>query len=491
MKIAFDNEKYLREQKQHIQERIDMFGGKLYLELGGKLFDDLHAARVLPGFESDVKIKLLESMKDQAEIIMCISASDIEKNRIRADLGLSYDNEVLRLIDSFRSLGLYVSSIVITLFKGQSSTQKFANLLKNRGENVYFHRFTKGYPNDIDVIVSDEGYGANDYIPTTRPLVVVTAPGPSSGKLATCLSQLYHESKMGLDSGYAKFETFPVWNLPLKHPVNVAYEAATADIKDINMIDPYHFNKYGTLAVNYNRDIEVFPVLKNIIRKIKGRDIYFSPTDMGVNMVGNCIIDDKVACEAAKREVIRRFYSYSCAGKKGQVSFDTIDRIKLLMNELDIQPNSLEHIKVAKMAAKDSGYPVVAIELDDGQIITGKGKKLISAAGSAVLNALKTLAGIDDMPLIADYVLAPILKLKKYISNGSCMWLSLDDTLIALSICAATDKAAAKCLECLPKLKNCQAHSTYILSQSDEQTLKRLGIYLSCEPAFLTTKLFG
>ena len=491
MKKAFDNKKYLTMQKKHIMERIDMFGGKLYLELGGKLFDDLHASRVLPGFEPDVKIKLLESMKDKAEIIMCISANDIEKNRIRADLGLSYDNEVLRLIDNFRKLGLYVSSIVITLFKGQSSAQKFASLLQNRGEKVYFHRYTKGYPNDIETIVSEEGYGANDYIQTSRPLVVVTAPGPNSGKLATCLSQLYHEYKHGTSAGYAKFETFPVWNLPLKHPVNVAYEAATADIKDVNMIDPYHFNKYGKLAVNYNRDIEVFPVLKNILKKITGKDVYYSPTDMGVNMVGFAIVDDDAACQASINEIIRRYYNYACACKKGQTSYDTVDRVKLLLNELEISPTSLEVIKTAKRVGRESNLPCIALQLDDGRILTGKSKNIISAAGAVILNALKTLAGIDDHPLISDQILLPILKLKKDVLGSLSSQLSLDDVLIALAICANSNEEAAACMKMLTKLKTCMAHSTFILPTSDELTLKKLGIYLSSEPYFETNNLFN
>ncbi len=490
MKIGFDNEKYLSLQKKNIMERIKSFGGKLYMEMGGKLFDDLHASRVLPGFKPDVKIKLLESMKDKAEIIMCISANDIEKNRIRADLGLSYDNEVLRLIDSFRKLGLYVSSIVITLFKGQLSAQKFAQLLKNRGEKVYFHHYTKGYPNDVDLIVSDEGYGANDFIETTRPLVVVTAPGPNSGKLGTCLSQLYHEYKRGVNAGYAKFETFPVWNLPLKHPVNVAYEAATADIKDVNMIDPYHFNKYGKLAVNYNRDIEVFPVLKNIIKKITGKDIYFSPTDMGVNMVGFAIVDDDVTKEASIHEIIRRYYAYSCAYKKGQTTYDTVDRMKLIMNELEITPDDLAVVKEAKRTSKSCGLPCIALELSDGQIVTGKGRTIISPAGAVVLNALKTLAGVDDHPLISEEILRPILELKTNVLGSLSSKLSLDDVLIALSICAAHNEEAAACMKALPLLQSCEAHSTYILPSSDELTLKRMGIYISCEPQFENTNLF-
>lgn len=490
MKKAFDNEKYLKLQQKHIQERIKMFGGKLYLELGGKLFDDLHASRVLPGFDPGVKIKLLEKMKDNVEIIMCISANHIEKNKIRADLGLSYDDEVLRLIDKFRQLGLMVSSIVITLFKGQSSALKFAQLLRNRGEKVYFHKYTKGYPNDIDVIVSDEGYGANDYIETSRPLVIVTAPGPSSGKLATCLSQLYHEHKRGIKAGYAKYETFPIWNIPLKHPVNVAYEAATADIKDVNMIDPYHFNHYGKLAVNYNRDIEVFPVLKNILKKILGKDVYYSPTDMGVNMAGYAIVDDKTAQEASLREILRRYYSYACAYKKGQTSYDAIDRMKMILNELELSPNDLDIAKAAKKASKESGKPCVAIKLSNGKIVIGKSKEIISAPGAAVLNALKTIAEIDDIPLISDEILLPILKLKTEVLKSTSSHLSLDDVLIALSIMAIKSDYAKRCLDAIPQLKTCEVHSTFILQPADESTLKKLGIYLSSEPQFLNNNLF-
>ncbi len=491
MEKAFDNEKYIKLQQKHIQERIKMFGGKLYLELGGKLFDDLHASRVLPGFDPSVKIKLLEKMKDKAEIIMCISANHIEKNKIRADLGLSYDNEVLRLVDQFRKLGLYVSSIVITLFKGQTSALKFAQLLKNRGEKVYFHKYTKGYPNDIDTIVSDEGYGANDYIETSRPLVVVTAPGPSSGKLATCLSQLYHENKRGIKAGYAKYETFPIWNLPLKHPVNVAYEAATADIKDVNMIDPYHFNKYGKLAVNYNRDIEVFPVLKNILKKILGKDLYFSPTDMGVNMAGLAIINDKVAQEASIREIIRRYYSYSCAYKKGQCSYEAVDRMKMLLNELELSASNLDVVREAKKMSRESGRPCVALKLANGVIVGGKSKDLISAPGAAILNALKTLAKIDDIPLISDEILLPILKLKKEVLKSTNSHLSLDDVLIALSIMSIKSEEAKKCLDQINNLKTCEAHSTFILQPSDESTMKKLGVYLSSEPQFLDNNLFS
>lgn len=491
MKKGFDNAKYLKLQKENILKRIDSFGNKLYLEMGGKLFDDLHAARVLPGFESDIKVKLLASLKEKAEIVICISSNDIEKNRIRADLGLSYDNEVLRLIDSFRSLGLFVSSIVITLFKGQSSARRFATKLERRGEKVYFHTYTKGYPNDIETIVSDEGYGANPYIETTRPLVVITAPGPNSGKLATCLSQLYHEYKRGVNAGYAKFETFPVWNLPLKHPVNVAYEAATADIKDINMIDPYHFNKYGKLTVNYNRDIEVFPVLRNILKKIAGKDIYFSPTDMGVNMVGFAISDNDACEKASKEEIIRRYYRYRCDYKKGNTSLETVDRVQMLMNELELSVDSMPAICEAKRISKASGYPTVALELPSGEIVAGKTKSIISAAGAVILNALKTLSNIEDAQnLISEDVLRPILNLKINTLNSKSSVLSLDDVLIALAICSNYNENAKKCLENLPKLASCNAHSTYILSASDENTMKKLGINITCEPHFESHNLF-
>lgn len=491
MKKAFDNQKYIELQKESILKRIEMFENKLYLEMGGKLFDDLHASRVLPGFESDVKIKLLTSLKDKLEIVICINASDIERNRIRADLGLSYDNEVLRLIDNFRDLGLYVSSVVITLYKGQPSAQKFATKLERHGEKVYFHTYTKGYPNDIETIVSDEGYGQNSYIETNRPLVVITAPGPSSGKLATCLSQLYHEYKRGVKAGYAKFETFPVWNLPLKHAVNVAYEAATADIKDINMIDSYHFNKYKTLAVNYNRDLEVFPVVKNILKKITGKDIYESPTDMGVNKVGFAIIDDDLAQLASKREIVRRYYSYQVAYKKGQTSLDTVEKVKLLMNELEISPELLPCVKESKKIAKETKIQCATIELEDGKLITGKMKDLLSAPAAMILNTMKYLANIDDsIDLIADTVLKPILDLKKNILKVKSSYLTLSDVLTALSICSATNPMAKNCLDQLIKIKNCDVHSTYILNPAEENTLKKLGLYVTSEPHFINNDLF-
>lgn len=490
-KICFDNELYLKLQSESINKRIKKFHNKLYLEFGGKIFDDLHAARVLPGFDPNIKIKLLQKMKDKTEIIFCISANDIEKNKIRADLGLSYDNEVLRLVDNMRELGLYVSAFVITLYKGQPSATKFAKKLEQRGEKVYFHHYTKGYPNDVETIVSDEGYGANPFIETTKPLVVVTAPGPSSGKLATCLSQLYHEYKRGRKAGYAKFETFPVWNLPLKHPVNIAYEAATADLYDVNQIDPFHFNAYKTLAVNYNRDIVVFPILQNILHKITNKDIYKSPTDMGVNMVATAIINDKLAQIAAKKEILRRYYRAECDYKKGQCSFETLERNKHLMLEVDAKPSLLKVIEVSKNTSKESGYPCIALELPNGKIVTGKTKNIVSASGAVVLNALRTLAGMgDDFDIISDDILLPIVEYRTKILKSHCSVLNVDDILVALSICSARNEKAKKAISKIEDLKSCEAHCTYILSSAEEQTLKRLGINITCEPVFLNSNLF-
>ncbi len=490
-KIGFNSALYLKKQSERILERIERFDNKLYLEFGGKLFDDLHASRVLPGFEPDIKTKLLITLKDKAEIVFCISAGDIERNRIRADLGLSYDNEVLRLIDSLRGLGLFVSSVVITLFKGQPSAIKFGQKLEMHGEKVYFHSYTKGYPSDVDTIVSDEGYGMNPYIETSRPLVIVTAPGPSSGKLATCLSQLYHDYKKGIRAGYAKFETFPVWNLPLKHPVNIAYESATADLKDINQIDPYHFNEYGVLTVNYNRDIEVFPVLKNILKKITGENIYKSPTDMGVNMVASAITNEDVVIDAAKREVVRRNFRAECDYKRGQISFDTLERTRYLMSELDIKDDYLDVVPVAKTASKTSGYPCLAIKLDNGEFVWGKNKTVISASGAAVLNSLRSLAELDDcFDIISDDILMPIIKLRKNSLHTNSQVLSLDDVLVALSISASNNEKAKKAIEKLPELKGCEAHATFILPPAEELTLKKLGINVTCEPIFLNNNLF-
>ena len=490
-KICFDNELYLKLQSENIEKRIKKFNNKLYLELGGKIFDDLHASRVLPGFDPNIKIKLLQKLKDKVEIILCISANDIEKNRIRADLGLNYADEVLRLVDNMRELNLYISSFVITLFKGQLSAQKFAQKLEQRGEKVYIHRYTKGYPNDVETIVSDEGYGANPYIKTTRPLVVVTAPGPSSGKLATCLSQLYHEYKRKVKAGYAKFETFPVWNLPLKHPVNIAYESATADIGDVNQIDPYHFNAYGKLAINYNRDIAVFPILKNILQKITGKEIYKSPTDMGVNMIKDAITDDKLAQISAKKEILRRYYRAECDYKKGQITFDNLERNKSLVSEVKVTDDAIRSIDVARQTAKDYGYPTVALELPNGTIVTGKSKKIITASGAVILNALRTLAGLgDDFDIITDDILLPIVSYRTNILKSHCTLLTVDDILVAISICSAKNEKAKKALEKLTELKNCDAHSTYILPSSEENTLKKLGINVTSDPVFANNNLF-
>lgn len=490
-KTCFDNELYLKLQSENINKRIKKFNNKLYLELGGKIFDDLHAARVLPGFDPNIKIKLLQKMKDKVEIVLCISANDIEKNRIRADLGLNYADEVLRLVDNMRELNLYVSSFVITLFKGQSSAQKFAQKLEQRGEKVYFHHYTKGYPNDVETIVSDEGYGANPYIETTRPLVVVTAPGPSSGKLATCLSQLYHEYKRGVKAGYAKYETFPVWNLPLKHPVNIAYEAATADLNDVNQIDPFHFNAYGTLAINYNRDIAVFPILQNILHKITGKEGYKSPTDMGVNMLKDAITDDKLAQLSAKKEILRRYYRAESDYKKGQITFDNLERNKSLVSEVGVRDDIFKVIGVARQTAKDYGYPTVALELPDGKVVTGKSKKIITASGAVILNALRTLAALgDDYDIITDDILLPIVSYRTNILKSHCTLLTVDDILVALSICSAKNEKAKKALDCLPQLHGCEAHATYILPSSEETTLKKLGINITCDPVFTSNNLF-
>ncbi len=490
-KKCFDNDLYLKLQSENINKRIKKFNNKLYLEFGGKIFDDLHAARVLPGFDPNIKIKLLQKMKDKAEIIFCISSNDIEKNKIRADLGLSYDNEVLRLVDNMRELGLYVSAFVITLYKGQPSATKFGKKLEQRGERVYFHNYTKGYPNEVNTIVSDEGYGANPFVETTRPLVVVTAPGPSSGKLATCLSQLYHEYKRGVKAGYAKFETFPVWNLPLKHPVNIAYEAATADLYDVNQIDPFHFNAYGTLAINYNRDIAVFPILQNILTKITGKEIYKSPTDMGVNMIASAIVDDKAARKAAKKEILRRYYRAECDYKRGQCTFETLERNKSLASEAGATDDLLKVVDVAKDTAKESNYPCVALELPNGKIVTGKTKKIVSASAAVVLNALRTLAGLgDDFDIITDDVLLPIVDYRTNILKSNCSVLTLDDVLVALSISTSKNDKAKKAMAQISNLAGCEAHATYILPTAEEQTLKKLGINITCEPVFVGAKLF-
>ena len=490
-KIGFDNDKYIQMQSQNIRDRIASFGGKLYLEFGGKLFDDFHAARVLPGFLPDTKVKMLLKLKDSAEIIIVISADDIEKNKIRGDLGITYDLDALRLIDAFRSIGLYVGSVVISHFKDQPAAVNFSKRLDSLGIKVYRHYIIPDYPANVPLIVSDEGYGKNEYVETTRPLVVVTAPGPGSGKMATCLSQLYHESKRGIKSGYAKFETFPIWNLPLSHPVNLAYEAATADLDDVNMIDPFHLEAYGVSTVNYNRDIEIFPVLNTIFTKIFGASPYKSPTDMGVNMVGNCICDDDAVREASKQEVVRRYYNALCSARQGMGGKDEIYRLELIMSKLGITPEIRTCAIEARKKAEETSAPAVAIELPDGTIVTGKTSSLLGSSAAAHLNALKKLAGIDDdILLISPAVIEPIQKLKTKHMGNTNPRLHMDEVLIALSICAVTAPIAAKALDQLEKLKCTEAHSTVILSRVDENVFKKLGVNVTCEPQYQTKKLY-
>lgn len=489
-KIGFDNDAYIQKQTESIRKRVERFD-KLYLEFGGKLFDDFHASRVLPGFDINGKVKLLAELKDQAEIILCISAKSIEQNKIRADIGITYDMDVLRLIDSLRKMGLYIGSILITQFEGQPAAEVFHNKLDMRGERVYVHRLTKGYPSDVDIIVSDEGYGANPYIETTRSLVVVTAPGPGCGKLATCLSQLYHEQKNGVKAGYAKYETFPVWDLPLQHPVNMAYESATADLKDVNMIDPFHLSAYGLTAVNYNRDVEVFPVVRAILKRITGEDIYKSPTDMGVNMIGRCITDDEVVQEAAKQEIIRRWYKERTSYKQGGGSKESIQRIEFLMSSLDLHHNDRVVVAPANEKAQASGRSAVAIELNDGRIVTGKSSELMNSTASVILNSIKTLAGInDDILLISPIVLEPIIKLKKEMLGSRYPVLKLDEVLQALSISAATNPTADHALSYLPQLRGCEAHCSDIITKDDADTFLKLGIRFTCEPEFPTKDLY-
>ena len=491
-KVGFDNQLYLEKQSQNILKRIETFHNKLYLEFGGKLFDDLHASRVLPGFDPNIKTKLLLKLKDKAEIVFCISARDIEKNKIRADFGISYDNEVLRLVDKLRGLGLYVSSIVITLFKGQPSAEKFANMLKKRGENVYFHTYTKGYPSDVNTIVSDEGYGANPYIVTTKPLVVVTAPGPSSGKLATCMSQLYHEYKRGVQAGYAKFETFPVWNLPLKHPVNLAYEAATADLQDVNQLDPFYFETYGKLSINYNRDIEAFPVLKNILRKITGGTPYASPTDMGVNMVGFAITDDAVVREAASREIVRRYFRTECDYLKGNATEETWNRMQFLLTESDVQPQDVPCVAACRRLTKAKQIHAVAIELPSGEVVTGKQKDVFTASATALLNALKTLSNMqDNEDIIDEEVLQSIRSLRETISGLPGMALDMEDALMALAVTSVRVPQAKQALEALKEISNAEAHASYMLSSKEEMAWKKLGVHITCEPKYFNQSLYN
>ena len=491
IKQGFDNDKYIKLQSENIKRRIEDFGGKLYLEFGGKLFDDFHASRVLPGFAPDSKIKMLISLKSMAEIVIVINASDIEKNKIRGDLGITYDQDVLRLIDAFRGLELFVGGVVITLFAGQPSAVAFRKRLESLGIPVYYHYAIPGYPSDVKKIVSEEGLGANDYIKTQRSLVVVTAPGPGSGKMATCLSQLYHDNKHGIKAGYAKFETFPIWNLPLKHPVNLAYEAATADLNDVNMIDPYHLEAYGKTTVNYNRDVEIFPVLAAIFKKISGSCPYKSPTDMGVNMAGFCIYDNDNVCEASKFEIIRRYFAAACSKRKGLSDGEDMDKIEIIMNNTGISINDRKVIPAAINKAEETGEPACALELPDGKVVTGKTTKLLGASSAMLLNALKELAGIDDdIHLISPEVIEPIRNLKVGHLHSHNPRLHTDEVLIALSISALTDENAAKALKQLDKLNNCEAHSTVILSPVDDGVMKKLGIFMTSEPRYQSKKLF-
>ena len=492
MEAGFDNSLYIHKQTEHIRQRIAQWGGKLYLEFGGKLFDDYHAARVLPGFDPNGKIRLLYEMREQAEIIFTVSAGDIEKTKMRADLGISYDMEVLRLIDDITHMGIRVNSVVITQYTGQAAADGFAKKLTMRGVKNYIHRPIKGYPTDIAYICSDEGYGANPYIETSRPLVVVTAPGPGSGKLATCLSQVYHEIRQGRVAGYAKFETFPIWNLPLKHPVNLAYEAATADLADVNMIDPFHLEAYGVTTVNYNRDVEAFPIVRNILSRITGDEsVYKSPTDMGVNMAGYAIVDDETVRAAASQEISRRYYKALCDHKQGKGSQDAVDKIKRIMQELSLTTADRAVVAPALAKSESSGVAAAAIQLPDGPIVTGKASNLMSACSSCVLNAIKAIAGIDDsLTLISPIILEPILKLKIDILGSRSSVLKVDDVLAALSITAATNTLTARAMAALPKLRDCEMHSTCMLHSGDEGTLRKMGLRLTSEPEYPSKDLF-
>ena len=481
-RIGFDNDKYLTMQSAHIKERIAQFGDKLYLEFGGKLFDDYHAARVLPGFAPDSKLQMLLQLANQAEMIISINAADIERNKIRHDLGITYDQDVLRLIEIYKSKGLYVSSVVITRYAGQPSADSFQKKLEAIGINVYHHFSIDGYPNNIDAIVSDEGYGKNDYVKTTRPLVIVTAPGPGSGKMATCLSQLYHENKLGIKAGYAKFETFPIWNIPLKHPVNLAYEAATADLNDVNMIDPFHLEAYGMTTVNYNRDIEIYPVLAAMFERIYGNCPYKSPTDMGVNMAGNCIIDDEACQEASRQEIIRRYYKSMNALVSGSGTENEVRKIELLLQQAHAELHDRKVVPAALAKEEATGGPAAAMELPDGKIVCGKTSDLLGASAALLLNALKELAGIDhELHVISPDAIHPIQQLKtKYLGSKNPR-LHIDEILIALSMSAATSDAARLALEQIPNLRGCQVHTSVMLSDVDVISFRKLGVELTCE----------
>ena len=489
--IGFDNNKYLEIQSQHIQQRIAQFDNKLYLEMGGKLFDDFHASRVLPGFLPDSKIKMLMQLSDQVEIVIVINATDIEKSKVRGDIGITYDADVLRLIDAFRGNGLYVGSVVIAQYSGQATANTFHKRLESLGVKVFLHYPIEGYPSNIPHIVSDEGFGKNEYVETTRPLVVVTAPGPGSGKMATCLSQLYHEYRRGIKAGYAKFETFPIWNLPLKHPVNLAYEAATADLNDVNMIDPFHLEAYNETAINYNRDVEAFPVLNAILEKISGTSPYKSPTDMGVNMAGRCIIDDAACQEASRQEIIRRYFHTMCDQRLGRVEESAVVKLELLMSRAGVSVDDRPVVAAALKRAEATEMPAAAIELPDGRVITGKTSSLLGASAAALLNALKALGGIDHkILLISPNVIEPIQNLKTHHLGNHNPRLHTDEVLIALSICATLNPVAGQALQQLSKLRDCEAHSTVILSAVDDSTFRKLGVRLTCEPRYQTKKLF-
>lgn len=491
MKVGFDNNKYLTLQSQHIKERISQFGDKLYLEFGGKLFDDYHASRVLPGFEPDSKLRMLMQLADQAEIVIAINAADIEKNKIRHDLGITYDVDVFRLIQSFTEKGLYVGSVVITQYSGQTSADIFKRKLEKMGIKVYRHYIIDGYPSNISLIVSDEGYGRNDYIETTKPLVIITAPGPGSGKMATCLSQLYHENKRGIKAGYAKFETFPIWNLPLKHPVNLAYEAATADLNDVNMIDPFHLEAYGVTTVNYNRDVEIFPVLSAIFEGIYGECPYKSPTDMGVNMAGFCIMDDEVCRQASLQEIIRRYYQALSRLARDMGSKEEVYKLELLMKQAKISTDMRTVVNAANEAARQKGAPAAAMELEDGTVVTGKTTNLLGASAALLLNAVKVLGNIPhDIHLISPSAIEPIQKLKVNYLGSKNPRLHTDEVLIALSACAATDPKAQAALDQLPKLKGLDAHTSVLLSDVDVKIFKKLGVNLTCEPIYEKKKIY-
>ncbi|MBO4626819.1 MAG: DUF1846 domain-containing protein [Lachnospiraceae bacterium] len=491
-RYGFDNDKYLEMQSTRIKERIGQFGGKLYLEFGGKLFDDFHASRVLPGFHPDSKIRMLAQIKDDAEIVIAINANDIVNNKVRADLSITYDLDVLRLIDAFRGYGMYVGSVVLTQFVEQSVVLAYKKKLEGLGLKVYRHYKIDGYPTNVSKIVSEDGLGRNEYIETTRPLVVVTAPGPGSGKMATCLSQLYHENIRGVRAGYAKFETFPIWNLPLTHPVNLAYEAATADLNDVNMIDPFHLEAYGVTTVNYNRDVEIFPVLNAMFERIYGKSPYKSPTDMGVNMAGYCIVDDEATRAASRDEIIRRYYATMCDRRKARATAEAEGKIELLMEKAGISPSDRAVVDAAKRKSEETGgAPAVAIELNDGTVITGKTSNLLGASSAALLNALKTLAGIDDAKeLLSPTLIEPIQDLKiNHLGNRNPR-LHTDEVLIALSVCATSDNNAELAMQQLENLRDCEVHSTVILSAVDEGVFRKLGMHLTSEPVYETKKLY-